>query len=384
MKKQLLPPYTVKQRHAFLFLVISALVIFPAELGAQNWYRSNQSGMALERLSSRTVALHLEWSLSVESAGYAALPVLIRPYYNPSYSLEQRLLYERGTLKRRQWIFRDGAGVTRFNASLPADLSSVGKTEGGEIPPFIELFAPNRALTETRQYLPPGMYVTRYFYQEEILVRAETFLDTVPLWTDSYRYTRQTLLRGVERKYHEAGSYAEALQGTSSNLLEGNVRPSGLANVPVVPPGLDLRDAPPIPGFVSPGSPYDNSIMTDVLHSIYSIKAARVVYETDSLGRVISETRYNEEDKVLAVINNEWANDRITMINWTSPPDEGRIVFRYSGKDRIGEEDYRNGVLERRVSLAGNEEIEELFMNGKAILRAVWKDGRKISEERLR
>ena len=354
-----------------VFFILVLLFFFPVSLRAQEWFRSNQAGMALERISSRMVALHFEWALSVQGTGYAALPDILRRFYNVSYALEQRLLYERGTLKRRQWIFRDRGGITRMNASLPADLSSIGKVEGGEVPPFVEIFSANRFLSETYQYLASGVYITRYFYQEGLLIRAETFLDSEPLWIDYYRYTRLYLLRGVERKYQKAGLYAQPLQGTSS-------RP------PVTPLGLDLRDAPPIPGFITPGFLFDNSIMTEVLASIYAVKAARVIYDMDSQGRIITETHYNKEDKVLAIINNEWENDKISAIRWSAPPNEGRVVFRYSGKDRISEEDYRNGVLERRVNRQGDNEIEEIYMNGKAILRAVWNNGRKVSEERLR
>ena len=191
----------------FVWLVFSQAVLFP-----QEWYRSNQAGMAIERISSRMVALHYEWALSVESAGYASLPLLLRSYYNASYKMEQRLLYERGTLKRRQWIFRDALGVTRLNASLPADLSTVGTVESGEVPPFIEIFSSNRILTETHQYLASGVYTTHYSYREGLLVKADTFLDKTPLWTDYYRYTRMALLRSVERNYHEAGLYAAPLQ----------------------------------------------------------------------------------------------------------------------------------------------------------------------------
>jgi hypothetical protein len=352
-------------------LIFLALVFFPAAAGAQDWYRSNQAGMVLEGISSRMVALHYEWALYVERVGYNSLPALLRGYYNASYAMEQRLLYERGALKRRQWIFRDARGITRVNASLPADLASVGKVEGGEVPPFIEVFSSSRMLTEVHQYLASGVYTTRYSYREGLLVKAETFLDNVPLWTDNYRYSRKALLRGVERKYHDAGSYAEKLQGTSSGP-------------PVVPASIELREAPPVPGFVSPVVSYDNSIMTDVLGSIYSVKAERVVYDTDTQGRVLTETRYDKDDNVLAVINNEWAGDRIAQIRWTGGSDEGRIVVRYSGKDRVSEEDYRNGVLERKVFVRGDEEIEEIYMNGKVILRAVWKDGRKLSEEGVR
>jgi hypothetical protein len=365
------PVYSVRTFSGFFYIIFLGLIFFPAAAGAQNWYRSNQAGMALEGIASRMVALHYEWALYVERAGYNSLPPLLRSYYNASYAMEQRLLYERGKLKRRQWIFRDARGITRVNASLPADPAFAGKTEGGEIPPFVEIFSSSRMLTEVHQYLASGVYTTRYSYREGLLVKAETFLDSVPLWTDNYRYSRKALLRGVERNYHEAGSYAQSLQGTNSSP-------------PTVPASIELREVPPISGFVSPVVSYDNSIMTDVLGSIYSVKAERVVYDTDSQGRVLTETRYDKDDNVLAVINNEWAGDRIAQIRWTGGSDEGRIVFRYSGKDRVSEEDYRNGVLERKVFVRGDEEIEEIYMNGKVILRAVWKDGRKLSEKRVR
>jgi hypothetical protein len=358
-------------RAAFVFL--SLLTFIPA-LGAQQWYLSNPAGMALERSSSSTVALHSPWALSIERVGRAALPPILRQFDKTGYTLEQRLLYERGALRRRQWIFRDGGGVTRVNASLPADLETVGKVEGGEVPPFVEVFSASRSLIETHQFLTQGTYITKYSYREGILVKADSFLGKEKLWSDSYRYTRNYLLRRVERIYYKAGTELEAAQG----------RPKLPPTVPETPSNLDVRDAPPVPGFVNPGSPYDNSIMTDVLPSIYNVPAARIVYDTDSQGRILSETRYDEKDEVLAQINNEWGGERINVIRWTAGADQGRIVFRYSGKDRISEEDYRNGALERKVTAAGNRETEEIYVGGKAILRAVWESGRKISEEQLR
>jgi hypothetical protein len=354
-------------------LLFFLLLLLPSAAGAQDWYFSNPAGMALQKTTSRMVALHSPWALSVEYASRSALPAILRPYDDPSYTLEQRLLYERGTLKRRQWIFRDiEGGVTRINASLPANLASIGKVEGGEIPPFIEVFSADRNLIETHQYLTSGRYITKYSYREGLLVKADSFLDKEPLWSDTYRYTRSNLLRKVERVFYKAGSAMEA----ERNNLPPSV-PETLAN-------LDLREAPPIPGFVNPGSPYDSSIMTEVLQSIYAVSAAKVVYDTDSQGRVIAETRYDKDDQVLAEITNEWSGERIRVIRWSAGQDQGRIVFRYSGKDRVGEEDYRNGELERTVNTRGNEEIEEIYMNGKPILRAIWQDGRKVSEERLR
>ncbi|MDR2181986.1 MAG: hypothetical protein LBN92_04820, partial [Treponema sp.] len=125
------PPIAVPGGTAILLAAFFVLGAAAAE--GQTWYRSNPSGMAVERAPSRMVALHAEWALSVEASTYAALPPALRPYYVNGYRVESRLLYQRGRLRRRQWIFRDADGVTRINASLPADLSLI--RSGGAVKP---------------------------------------------------------------------------------------------------------------------------------------------------------------------------------------------------------------------------------------------------------
>ncbi|MDR2471139.1 MAG: hypothetical protein LBD09_03390 [Treponema sp.] len=377
---------TLSARVLCLFL----LALAPRAAAQETWYRSNQAGMALERIPSRMTALHHEWSLSVEQAERRSLPALLRPFDDPAYTLEARFLYERGRLKRRQWIFRSG-GVTRLNASLPAEDGEDGKAgDSPQISPFVELFGNDRALSAIYQYLPSGVYITRYAYREGLLTAAVTSLDKAALWTDRYRYTRSGLLRAVERDYHEAGAAAAVLQGQSA-LPRADIR-SPLRSPPINP-SLDLREAPSDAGFVNPASPYDASLMTEVLSSVYAVPAVRVIYQTDPQGRIRSETHYDEKDRVIAEIVNEWTGDRITRIAWSgtrygpegSPgSEEGRVVFRYSKGERIAEDDYRNGVLERTVRRQGDEDIEEIYVKGTVRLRAVWKDGRKMSEERLR
>ncbi|MDR0599080.1 MAG: hypothetical protein LBG84_03230 [Treponema sp.] len=363
-----------------LFPAALVPVLFLAVLGrgaAQEWYRSNPAGMALERIASQTVALHQEWALLVDRSPRIAPPELIKPYYNSGYSRELRTLYERGKVKRMQWIFRDKAGTTRINASLPENLEPPKKepaAEDGEIPPFVEVFSSARSLMEIHQHLAAGVYTTKFFYREDLLIRAETSLDKKPLWTDHYRYTRSYILRGVERDYHASETVLAAIQG------HGSTPPA----VQDVASSLDLRTPQPIAGFVSSKSPYDYSTMSDVLNEVYAVPAAKVLYGTDDKGKVISETRQDAEGNILAEIANEWAGDRLKTIRWSAGGESGRIEFSYSSGDRVLEEDYRDGVLERKVRKQGDEEIEEIYREGKPILRAVWKEGRKISEERLR
>jgi hypothetical protein len=56
-------------------------------------------------------------------------------------------------------------------------------------------------------------------------------------------------------------------------------------------------------------------------------------------------------------------------------------IYDDSG-NRIKEENYRAGVLERAVEFDDSRETERLYKDGKEILTIVWVDGRKVSEER--
>jgi hypothetical protein len=124
-------------------------------------------------------------------------------------------------------------------------------------------------------------------------------------------------------------------------------------------------------------------MMRGALAAVYAIDAARTVYNTSPEGRVLGEIRYNAGGDIVAEIVNEWSGDRIKAVTWKALADTGRIVFTYnSAGERLSEEDYRNGVLERTVRKSGGQDIEEIIVNGKIILRAVWDGGRKISEER--
>ena len=152
-------------RNRFLKSVFFSAVFFllTAGLSAETWYRSNPAGMALERIASRTVALHSEWALLVETQNQSALPSLLRPYYNSAFTIERRFLYRRGVLNRRQWIFRDRGGVTRINASLPPEGKTSEDSEENATPPFVEVFSADHTLTESYQYNAEGKrYVTRY------------------------------------------------------------------------------------------------------------------------------------------------------------------------------------------------------------------------------
>jgi hypothetical protein len=421
-----------------LFLSVSAF--------SQDWYLSNPSGLALERSPSKITALHADWSVSVEQAEESVVPDILRPYYETGFSIELRVLYNQGKPVRRQWIFRSGS-VTRLNASMPVEerQETDGKTseaeqsagdrpedetgraeaevnqpedetgrvedevnqpedgtdsaeaevnrpedgtgraeaevnqleDGTEQPeaeadrpkadrgegrlPFIEIYSPEYLLTELFQIRASGeRYSTRYRYSGGVLVGSETRLDGELLWSDEYRYTRNYKLRGVERRYAEKEVAEE-----SAGLVQLRFPPRGLS-------------------FISPDSPYDYRLRTGALRDVFMTEAATVRYSTDGQGRVTYEEHFDKDGKQLASLTNEWSEERLLSVTWSSGGVSGKVEFDYTPDgENAAERNYRNGVLERKVTRDGNREIEELYRNGEPVLRAVWEDGRKITEERL-
>ncbi|MDR2102563.1 MAG: hypothetical protein LBP42_00505, partial [Treponema sp.] len=212
-------------------------------------------------------------------------------------------------------------------------------------------------------------YITGYFYNGMVLIRAETRLKTrepegegyltEALTTDYYRYSRSQSLRAVERIYHQ----------NSAETQDNKVRLSF--------PHMIL-DAASRKDFVSPGTAYGSDFFQDVLTKA----EGRIVYTTDERGRILVETTLDEAGKMVGEIRNTWAGDRLTAVDWISEGDERHSEYDYDeGGDRIAERNYRNGVLERVIRWENGRETEELFIDGAVVLRAIWQDGRKISEE---
>jgi len=69
---------------------------------------------------------------------------------------------------------------------------------------------------------------------------------------------------------------------------------------------------------------------------------------------------------------------------WKSPGEERLVEYDYSSDgSRIAERNYRQGELERSVTARDGIDTEEIFLNGRLVLRAFWENGLKISEERI-
>jgi antitoxin component YwqK of YwqJK toxin-antitoxin module len=99
---------------------------------------------------------------------------------------------------------------------------------------------------------------------------------------------------------------------------------------------------------------------------------------------ILSQTLYDENDSIIWVITNKWSNDRIVSTLKKEGDTEYLAEFDYdSDGNRITERNFKNGILERVVYTEGNTDIEELYFNNMVVLRAVWENGRKISETRV-
>jgi hypothetical protein len=428
-----------KRRGFFLTFFFAALGFLQGET---RWYQSNAAGMALESAYSR-LALRGKYALSIAVISPGELPEILREYHNGDYTIELRTLYEDGELSRRQWLFKDSAGVTRltaaFNsnqyidssgipaaetpaafiwqpdtappdeaapppgapppdetalpAAVPEEAAPAGDTAGEETGSaeagteeaseeaeeapdqsgFIELYGSDGLITEEHQIDPQGKdQITAYIYNNQLLLRAEARIKTPKngeteetiedYYTDYYRYSRSYSLRSVERVFRSAASAVPA---------EERIR--------LAFPHMILGAARDF-GFVSPGSAYGSDFFEDVLLD----SGFRVLYTTDDRGRVLTETRRDEEGNVIGELQNTWSGDRLVRVRWLSGEDERVTEYEYDAEgDRILERNSSRGILERTIRREGDRDVEELYMNGKVILRAIWEDGRKISEVRV-
>jgi len=367
------------------------------------WFRSNSAGMALEFIPSRLAVLRNEYALSVEkldpNGKSKVLPAVILPFLYDFYRVELRTLYENGEELRRQWIFRDEKGLTRLTAS--GNDSFFGAEEsGGEGKPsgFIELLDDKGFITrEFRFENDFTVWEFRYIYRADALLYTDTWLKEpeapeapnappeespvqVPesgqvketgstdfiqvmnsvgnlVFTDYYRYSRSGSLRAIERVLHDGA-------GIQSRL-----------SFPRIGPGVSTGDE-----FHTHGVAYTSEFLSGINVS----EGTTINYSMDSRGRILGELWKDPEGNVLGEYRNTWSGDRLQSVLWKSPDDERLVEYEYDSDDnRIAERNFRRGVLERSVTSRDGRDVEEIYMDGRLILRTYWENGLKISEERI-
>ncbi|MDR2480423.1 MAG: hypothetical protein LBD48_14090 [Treponema sp.] len=367
--------------------------------GPARWFRSNSGGMALEEIPSRLAALRNDYALVIDYISPAELPQALLSFYTESFDIEVRALYERGQESRRQWLFRDAAGEVRVTAVFdqnpgeaepqagegkPAETSGEetaaaplpeppGTVAVEELPPeelllpagFIEVYNAHFQISKEHQFFGDGAEtVTDFFYHRNVLVRAEARRKTPGeedqhIYTDVYRYNRSASLRSVQRLYHEKAEAGPVRLAFPSRTL----------------------DAASDNSFFSEKLP----LLSDFFGDTYVEEGWRMVYTTDERGRVLTQSLLDKEDKVIWAVTNTWSGERIVSALRIEGEEERLAEYEYDSEgNRIVERNIRNGVLERLVRTDGKRETEELYMNGVVILKALWEDGRKISEERVR
>jgi hypothetical protein len=237
---------------------------------------------------------------------------------------------------------------------------------------YIELYDPEGYIVEEHLFSSDASdRIVNYFYNRQTLIRAVTKIyhpagetgesHVEDYCTDYYRYSRSSSLRGVERVYHTEVEEIEPVRLRFPHVVLAAAKNTG---------------------FVNPGVSFTNEFFKDIL---IVDSGSRVLYTTDERGRVLTETRRNEEGEVIGELQNTWSGDRLVSVRWKAGDDERITEFEYnSDGDRIVERNINRGVLERIVTQDGDRETELLYIDGKPVLRAVWEDGRKILEERIR
>ena len=403
--------------------------------GPPRWFRSNAGGMTLEEIPSRLAALRNKYALVIDYVPPDEIDLRLLSFYQSEYTVEIRILYEQGAEVRRQWLFRDKSGAARLNAVFVppaaeqieeqpdeteiepeeiaeetdndidnideideiAEIAEIAETEPAEeelselseglpeSPPgdepqvvvalpnrdtpvlmgFIEIFNEKTQITEEYQFFDDDSEtLIIYSYNVNILVKAEARErkergEFHTAYIDYYRYNRSYSLRHVERQFHDA-SYSEPIRLTF--------------------PGRVL-DAASDQNFISDKL----MVVSDFLGSFSAGEGYRVIYTTDSKGRILTQTMLNDKDEEIWAIVNTWSGDRIVAMKKTEGEDEKVTEYEYDGAgDRVVQRDIHNGVLERLVRTSGANETEELYMDGILVLKAYWVNGRKINEERVK
>ena len=408
------------QTRFLFFLFFTCLFLTGVFLSAQSsysvpntvrWYRSNYSGIAIELVPSKLTAQRNEYCLSAEKADPGFIPDILVSHYNYSYTAELRILYENRKEIRRQWIFRDNRQTVRLSSSgspgFFGEENSGGRNEKEEIriEGFIEIRNNEGLITRELRYEEDKTeWEFLYSYTNGSLLSAETRLreplvvktadkesetedeaaktgeftedseevhaaveqkdrDFILICTDYYRYSRPGSIRAIER--------------VIANEAEGVTR------IPF--PRLGFSSST-VEEIVIPRIAY----VPDFLLGVYTGAGKRINYTIDSRGRILTEVWQDEDGRHIGEILNTWEGDRLASILWKSGeqahPAAVTLLVEYeydSGGNRVAERNFRQGILERSVTNRGGLDIEEVYMNGKLMLRAVWEKGLKKSEERI-
>lgn len=346
----------------------------PDWVRSARWFRSNSGGMAVEEMPSQAAAIRNEYALAVAYTGKEELPPNLLPFYNDDLFIESRILYENGLQKRIQWILRDWNGASRVvGVFIQPELSDNKNSahNGGIKNGFIEIYNERSFLITEYRFLEDGTRSRiNYAFNDNFLVSSTVYLweendrggEYVESYADYLRYNRSLFLRGVERVF---------FKGRKISLSDEPLRVSFTR---------DLADTDSLKKLISEKF----HSYPEFFGEVFVHASEKIVYTTDERSRILSQTLYDSDNKIVWVINNKWVNGRIASTEKKEGGAVSLAEFSYDSEgEKILEKNYKNGILERVVRREGKTDIEELYMNNMIVLRAVWEDGRKISETRV-
>jgi len=365
----------------------------------------------LEEMQSRFTALRCQYALAINYVSNEELPEYLLPYFDEKYKVEARILYKKGEQIKAQWILRDDKGNTRLNAvfiepeSEPEIMEEIviteekkeavaiaeketesltqaeeetkkkeSKEEAKKIikdikkrKGFIEVYDENLFLTLEFKYFENGrIEKTEYTLKDNILISAKYLIsdnDEKNLKTshiDYYRYNRSHYLRGIERIFHKDGELNDPVLIAFPKRIMDSVEEDVFI-------GEKLNLYP------------------EFFNDEYVSEGFKIIFDTDARGRILGQILYDDEDKVVWTIINTWKDNRIVKTLKTEGDTVLTAEFVYnSAGEKILERDFKDGVLERVITTEGKTEVEELYMDNVVVLRAIWEDGRKISETRVK
>ena len=386
------------------------------------WFKSNSGGLAIKEIKSRIIALRNEYALSIESASPDEMPDYVHEFYKEEYSIERRILYKNAKQNRVQWLFRDDNNKIKLIAviflSLEEKVVTVIKreteeeqaeeTEAAEIieiaevteveeneegndntvkeknvkvkesrielverkTGFIEIYNDEaNLLTEYTYYKNGDINRIDFEYNNNMLINAASFSSQqedegnyTKTFTDFYWYNRSLALRSIERIFH-IDTHAKK-DDIAKISFPRNIRDMSNSDL-LINERLNLY-----PAFFG---------------EVYIEGDSKMVYDIDNRGRVLKQTLISKEEEVIWTITNTWHNNRIILTEKIEGEIKLTAEYNYnSAGDKILEKNFNNGVLERTIVANGNLEIEELYLNNVVILCAVWEEGIKISETRVK
>jgi len=398
------------------------------------WFRSNAGGMALEEIPSRVAALRNEYALVIDFTESEELPEYLIPHFDNSFFIETRALFEKGKETRKQWIFRDANGNTRLtavfiepenegadennenaevaiyeehqdivdnanedladniaadsgglNESVVSENAELGESEtlaedknaDSKNDPkkgFIEIYDENNMLASDYRFSDDGTKdKIEYYYKNGAVIRAVSLSwneneeggNYRETHTDYFYYNRSSFLRAMERVFSKDQEISTS---------RDPVRISFPVNI------LAAAKSELFIGEKQNAYP-------EFFGDLFVTKDSRLKYTTDERGRILTQTLYSGEkdDDIIWVIKSMWSGDNIASMVKTEGDVELTAEYEYdSSGDRVVERNIRNGVLERLVKTEGKKDIEVLYLNNVAVMQAVWEDGRKISETRIK